>query len=158
LKIIPPRRPDIVTDDEIVAVEVLMMLASGKDFSSPPSDSQTTTNRSDAASDQNRSGRAHECSICHKVFSTGQALGGHKTTHRNTIKFKSSHGGPPCNSPTPIPAPKTVISINDNISLKKRKRNNNSDSSDEAASTWVARSIDLNLPPEPEFSPSAAII
>ncbi|EYU34207.1 hypothetical protein MIMGU_mgv1a021171mg, partial [Erythranthe guttata] len=117
LKIIPPRRPDIVTDDEIVAVELLMMLASGKDFSSPPSDSQTTNyspaaapKRSDAASDQNRPViicRAHECLICHKVFLTRQALGGHKTTHRKTIK--SSHGSPPSNAPTPAPAPKTVI-------------------------------------------------
>lgn len=29
------------------------------------------------------SGMIHECSICHKVFQTGQALGGHKSTHRN---------------------------------------------------------------------------
>ncbi|XVE49313.1 hypothetical protein DITRI_Ditri01bG0072900 [Diplodiscus trichospermus] len=27
------------------------------------------------------SGRAHECSICHKTFPTGQALGGHKRCH-----------------------------------------------------------------------------
>lgn len=26
-------------------------------------------------------GRTHECSICHKVFPTGQALGGHKRCH-----------------------------------------------------------------------------
>lgn len=26
-------------------------------------------------------GRAHECSICHKTFPTGQALGGHKRCH-----------------------------------------------------------------------------
>ncbi|GMJ03979.1 salt tolerance zinc finger [Hibiscus trionum] len=27
------------------------------------------------------SGRSHECSICHKTFPTGQALGGHKRCH-----------------------------------------------------------------------------
>ncbi|KAK1422196.1 hypothetical protein QVD17_25152 [Tagetes erecta] len=27
------------------------------------------------------SGRSHECSICHRCFSTGQALGGHKRCH-----------------------------------------------------------------------------
>ncbi|KAL1564533.1 hypothetical protein AAHA92_06861 [Salvia divinorum] len=29
----------------------------------------------------NPSGRIHECSICHKRFATGQALGGHKRRH-----------------------------------------------------------------------------
>ncbi|XP_058069884.1 zinc finger protein ZAT10-like [Magnolia sinica] len=27
------------------------------------------------------SGRAHECSVCHKTFASGQALGGHKRCH-----------------------------------------------------------------------------
>ncbi|GAA0158485.1 C2H2 zinc finger transcription factor [Lithospermum erythrorhizon] len=29
----------------------------------------------------NPSGKIHECSICHKTFPTGQALGGHKRRH-----------------------------------------------------------------------------
>ncbi|XP_076906658.1 zinc finger protein AZF3-like [Bidens hawaiensis] len=29
----------------------------------------------------NTSGKSHECSICHKCFPTGQALGGHKRCH-----------------------------------------------------------------------------
>ncbi|KAL4279378.1 hypothetical protein GQ457_03G040970 [Hibiscus cannabinus] len=29
----------------------------------------------------NPSGKSHECSICHKTFPTGQALGGHKRRH-----------------------------------------------------------------------------
>ncbi|XP_011001867.1 PREDICTED: zinc finger protein ZAT10 [Populus euphratica] len=33
------------------------------------------------ATTTNTSGRTHECSICHKTFSTGQALGGHKRCH-----------------------------------------------------------------------------
>ncbi|KAJ6777286.1 ZINC FINGER PROTEIN ZAT10 [Salix koriyanagi] len=36
-----------------------------------PSNSTTTTTN----------GRTHECSICHKTFPTGQALGGHKRCH-----------------------------------------------------------------------------
>ncbi|XP_051131903.1 zinc finger protein AZF2-like [Andrographis paniculata] len=33
----------------------------------------------------NPSGRLHECSICHKSFSTGQALGGHKRKHYDGV-------------------------------------------------------------------------
>ncbi|KAJ6871887.1 hypothetical protein NC651_031080 [Populus alba x Populus x berolinensis] len=33
----------------------------------------------------NGSGKAHECSICHKTFPTGQALGGHKRCHYEGI-------------------------------------------------------------------------
>ncbi|KAM5565829.1 zinc finger protein ZAT10 [Rosa sericea] len=45
-----------------------------------PSTSSTTTTTS-AATVSNASGRSHECSICHKSFPTGQALGGHKRCH-----------------------------------------------------------------------------
>jgi len=41
----------------------------------PTSSSVTTTSAS------NGGGRTHECSICHKTFPTGQALGGHKRCH-----------------------------------------------------------------------------
>lgn len=40
-----------------------------------PSTACTTTSATSG------SGRAHECSICHKTFPTGQALGGHKRRH-----------------------------------------------------------------------------
>lgn len=49
----------------------------------------------------NPSGRLHECSICHKSFSTGQALGGHKRRHYEGViggsaaksRTTSSNGG-----------------------------------------------------------------
>ncbi|XP_054790207.1 zinc finger protein ZAT4-like [Prosopis cineraria] len=34
-----------------------------------------------AASSSKRKSKVHECSICHRVFSSGQALGGHKRCH-----------------------------------------------------------------------------
>ncbi|XP_057788143.1 zinc finger protein ZAT6 [Salvia miltiorrhiza] len=49
----------------------------------------------------NPSGRLHECSICHKSFATGQALGGHKRRHYEGViggsavksRTTSSNGG-----------------------------------------------------------------
>ncbi|KAK9946409.1 hypothetical protein M0R45_011876 [Rubus argutus] len=46
-----------------------------------PSTSSTTTTTSAATVSHNATGRSHECSICHKSFPTGQALGGHKRCH-----------------------------------------------------------------------------
>ncbi|KAL5996692.1 ZINC FINGER protein [Asimina triloba] len=36
-------------------------------------------------------GRAHECSVCHKVFPSGQALGGHKRCHYDGGNGGGSH-------------------------------------------------------------------
>ncbi|KAJ9186822.1 hypothetical protein P3X46_002352 [Hevea brasiliensis] len=44
------------------------------------STSSTTTSSANAPI-SNGSGKLHECSICHKSFPTGQALGGHKRCH-----------------------------------------------------------------------------
>ncbi|XP_027330892.1 zinc finger protein ZAT10-like [Abrus precatorius] len=45
------------------------------------STSSAATATSSATTTTNGGGRAHECSICHKSFPTGQALGGHKRCH-----------------------------------------------------------------------------
>ncbi|CAK9145831.1 unnamed protein product [Ilex paraguariensis] len=50
-------------------------LATASDDNNNPSTSTTTT------SALNPSGRTHECSICHRSFPSGQALGGHKRRH-----------------------------------------------------------------------------
>ncbi|GMI88294.1 salt tolerance zinc finger [Hibiscus trionum] len=41
----------------------------------------TTSTATTTTSGTNGSGRLHECTICHKSFPTGQALGGHKRCH-----------------------------------------------------------------------------
>ncbi|KAI5563756.1 hypothetical protein BDE02_14G012400 [Populus trichocarpa] len=48
--------------------------------------SSTTTSAITATKTvSNGSGKTHECSICHKTFPTGQALGGHKRCHYEGI-------------------------------------------------------------------------
>ncbi|XP_054792930.1 zinc finger protein ZAT10-like [Prosopis cineraria] len=41
----------------------------------------TSTSANTTATASNPGGKSHECSICHKSFPTGQALGGHKRCH-----------------------------------------------------------------------------
>ncbi|XP_060171337.1 zinc finger protein ZAT10-like [Lycium barbarum] len=53
--------------------------------------SVTTTNSATSANAV--SGRTHECSICHKTFPTGQALGGHKRCHYEGKMTSSSSSG-----------------------------------------------------------------
>lgn len=47
----------------------------------PTAPGDNPTSSSAAAAAPGSSGRLHECSICHKAFPTGQALGGHKRCH-----------------------------------------------------------------------------
>lgn len=51
----------------------------GEDQSTSSAVTSTSANTTTTAS--NGGGKAHECSICHKSFPTGQALGGHKRCH-----------------------------------------------------------------------------
>ncbi|XVF39821.1 hypothetical protein PTKIN_Ptkin01aG0063000 [Pterospermum kingtungense] len=75
----------------------------------------------------NPSGRLHECSICHKSFPTGQALGGHKRCHYE--------GGSGNNN-----ASASVVSTSEGVSS--------------TMSQISQRNFDLNLPALPEFSPA----
>ncbi|KAF8377636.1 hypothetical protein HHK36_031018 [Tetracentron sinense] len=44
-------------------------------------DQSTSTTTATSVSNVNPGGRSHECSVCHKSFPSGQALGGHKRCH-----------------------------------------------------------------------------
>ncbi|KAL8061400.1 hypothetical protein ABFX02_02G084000 [Erythranthe guttata] len=71
-------------------------------------------------SGMNPSGKLHECETCHKSFTSGQALGGHKRKH-----YEGVIGGG---------------------SKKSRKTSSNGG----AASPKMIRDFDLNLPPPPD--------
>ncbi|TXG64141.1 hypothetical protein EZV62_011135 [Acer yangbiense] len=95
-------------------------------------DVKPTTAVTMTTSTNSGSGRTHECSICHKTFPSGQALGGHKRCHYE--------GG-----------------VNNN---NKDKDNSNSTATASASGVTVSgggggsssqRGFDLNLPALPEF-------
>ncbi|PIA33199.1 hypothetical protein AQUCO_04200149v1 [Aquilegia coerulea] len=56
------------------------LIVSTDDHSSSSTVTNTTTNMSTTTTNSS-SGKTHECSVCHKCFPSGQALGGHKRCH-----------------------------------------------------------------------------
>ncbi|KAK4387595.1 Zinc finger protein ZAT10 [Sesamum angolense] len=98
-------------------------LSAGDD--NPTSTSTSTVTTSTVATGGSGSGgRTHECSICHKCFPTGQALGGHKRCHYE--------GGAPSS---------------------KGAGSSVATSSEGVGSTLTHRDFDLNLPALPDFWP-----
>ncbi|GMJ15323.1 salt tolerance zinc finger [Hibiscus trionum] len=78
----------------------------------------------------NPSGRSHECSICHKTFPTGQALGGHKRCH-----YEGGAGNSGSASASAVTASEGVASTNTTTHISNR-------------------GFDLNMPALLEFSPA----
>ncbi|CAL5379079.1 unnamed protein product [Camellia sinensis] len=106
-------------------------LAASAAAAATTSDDHPSTSAASATT-LNPSGRTHECSICHKSFPTGQALGGHKRRHYdggNNNSTTNANGGA-CSGVT---------------------------SSEGAGSSHVHREFDLNLPALPEFFPGLRV-
>ncbi|KAL0348306.1 UNVERIFIED_CONTAM: Zinc finger protein AZF2 [Sesamum angustifolium] len=91
------------------------------------------------------SGRPHACSICHKTFPTGQALGGHKRKHYEGVigrcagaksGVNSTDGGSSLSGVTSSDGGATSISHGDGNGHH---------------ATLIRRNLDLNLPPPPEL-------
>ncbi|XP_061355685.1 zinc finger protein ZAT10-like [Gastrolobium bilobum] len=68
-------------------------LSAGGDDQSTSSAATTSSANTATAAASNGGGRVHECSICHKSFPTGQALGGHKRCHYEGGSGAGGSGG-----------------------------------------------------------------
>ncbi|KAL5561362.1 hypothetical protein UlMin_031109 [Ulmus minor] len=91
-------------------------------------DNHSTSTASAPTTTAATSGRTHECSICHKTFPTGQALGGHKRCHYDGGSGNSASAG-------------AVTSSDGGLSSHSQSQ------------THSQRGFDLNLPALPEFWP-----
>ncbi|GMY23260.1 zinc finger protein ZAT9-like [Fagus crenata] len=60
---------DVITNEEFVPTKSNSTLQLDQGYNAP------------LASPSKRRSKVHECSICHRIFSSGQALGGHKRCH-----------------------------------------------------------------------------
>ncbi|KAL7119105.1 hypothetical protein ACP275_02G042700 [Erythranthe tilingii] len=82
---------------------------------------------SNSTSAINPSGRLHECAICHKSFTSGQALGGHKRKHYEGV-------------------------IGSGAAKSRTTSSNGGATSDQmTVAAAVIRDFDLNVPPPPEL-------
>ncbi|KAL0361060.1 UNVERIFIED_CONTAM: Zinc finger protein ZAT10 [Sesamum radiatum] len=95
----------------------------GGDEQSTTSAATTTTSSATAGG----SGRTHECSICHKCFPSGQALGGHKRRHYEGGAPSNNNGGTGSSALTSSEGVGSTVSTH--------------------------REFDLNLPALPDFWP-----
>ncbi|KAG6597019.1 Zinc finger protein ZAT2, partial [Cucurbita argyrosperma subsp. argyrosperma] len=64
-------------------------------FPTKPNNNSYELGSSTMASSSKRKTKVHECSICHRIFSSGQALGGHKRCHWITSNAAAEAPPPP---------------------------------------------------------------
>ncbi|KAJ4824992.1 hypothetical protein Tsubulata_014369 [Turnera subulata] len=104
-------------------------------------DNNPSTSNSSTTVGTATSGRTHECSICHKCFPTGQALGGHKRCHYE--------GGNPGNNNNNSSS-NSAVSSSEGGGAKggATQSHSQSQSQSRGGGGFV---FDLNLPPMPEL-------
>ncbi|KAK4781812.1 hypothetical protein SAY86_015914 [Trapa natans] len=108
--------------------------ASHRKLSVARTDEQSTSTAtiSSAGNAASVSGRVHECSICHKTFPTGQALGGHKRCHYEGNVPKTT--GTVATTTAAVAA--ASVSVGSTVTAGHSHRD-----------------FDLNIPALPEFTP-----
>ncbi|OIT22250.1 PREDICTED: zinc finger protein ZAT10-like [Nicotiana attenuata] len=132
----------------------------------------TVSDDNSTSTSLNPSARSHECSICHKYFPTGQALGGHKRRHYEGKIIGGGGGSREAGGSHTVISSEaggshTVISAEAGGShtlISSEAGGSHTLISSEAGGShtlisWEAggsartvRDFDLNLPPPPEFS------
>lgn len=117
---------------KLSAGSVAVVSGGGADEQSTTSTSITTAGAAAATNvSGGGSGRTHECSICHKCFPTGQALGGHKRCH-----YEGSLGSGNAAAAAAAAAAASGITSSEGVG---------------STNTHSQRDFDLNLPAWPEF-------
>ncbi|XP_059460412.1 zinc finger protein ZAT10-like [Corylus avellana] len=113
--------------------------ASHRKHAAAAGDDQSTssTTSTTATASHSGSGKVHECSICHKSFPTGQALGGHKRCH-----YEGGSGGG-----------SSVVTTSEGVGSTHTQTQTHSHNNN----LLPQRNFDLNLPALPEFSPKIFI-
>lgn len=102
--------------------------------------STTTTSATTAAGAANATGKSHECSICHKTFPSGQALGGHKRCHYEGGAAAASASA---SASASVAAANSAVTSSEGVGSTTHTAFSHSHSH---------RDFDLNLPALPEFS------
>ncbi|XP_047088643.1 zinc finger protein 1-like [Lolium rigidum] len=98
---------------------------------------EPATSSTAASSDGTTTGRVHRCSICHKEFPTGQALGGHKRKHYD--------GG------VTATATATASSNTELLAVAAAAESEVGSTGANAGSSAARAAFDLNIPAVPEF-------
>ncbi|KAG7565102.1 Zinc finger C2H2-type [Arabidopsis suecica] len=79
-------QPNPPSEEEYLALCLLMLARGSSDHHSPPSDHHSISPPSDQQKD-------YKCSVCGKSFPSYQALGGHKTSHRKPVSIINNDDG-----------------------------------------------------------------
>ena len=109
----------------------------GEDHQSTSS-TTTTSATTTAAGAPNGTGKSHECSICHKTFPSGQALGGHKRCH-----YEGGAAAASASASASVAAANSAVTSSEGVGSTTHTAFSHSHSH---------RDFDLNLPALPEFS------
>jgi hypothetical protein len=115
---------------------------------SSASASTTTTTANVITTVNQSSGRAHECSICHKSFPSGQALGGHKRRHYDggaAANTGGANGGGRVNNNTTA-----TVTSSDGVGSSSQTQS--------LSQSQNHRGFDLNLPSLNEFWPGFGVV
>ncbi|KAK4424259.1 Zinc finger protein AZF2 [Sesamum alatum] len=104
-----------------------------------------------SGSNYSTSGKPHACSICHKTFPTGQALGGHKRKHYEGVIGRSAGAKSGVNSTDGGGSSLSGVTCSDGGASSL------SYGDGDGHATTIRRNLDLNLPPPPELDLSLVL-